>query len=171
MLENAKSTGLLTEEELRATPGYNVEALKTKKGPFIMIECVEDIPCNPCETVCPHGAIVVGDNITNLPRVIPEKCNGCGNCVAICPGLAIFMIDLGYKEGSAAITFAHEYLPLPDKGESVKAVDRAGNVVCDAIVEKIVKVKSFDMTNVITISVPAEYVEIVRGIERKREAR
>ena len=169
MLGNAKRTGLLSIEELKSTPGYNIEALKTKDGPFVMIECAEDIPCNPCETVCPHGAIIVGENITNLPRVIPEKCTGCGNCVAICPGLAIFMIEVSYKEDLARVTFAYEYLPVPAKGSIVNAVDRAGQVVCDATVEKIVKVKSYDMTNVMTISIPVEYAEVVRGIERIKE--
>jgi Fe-S-cluster-containing hydrogenase component 2 len=169
MLEDAKKTGVLSQETLMQTPGYDVAALKAKKGPVVMIECAENIPCNPCETVCPHGAILVGDKITNLPSVDVEKCTGCGLCVAVCPGLAIFLLDLGYKENFAAVTFAYEYLPVPDKGAVVPAVDREGNFICDAVVEKVVSVKGFDMTKVMTISVLAEFALVVRGIKRTVE--
>ncbi len=166
MLAKAKATGVLDQETLKKTPGYNIEALESKKGSLVMIECVEKIPCNPCETVCPHDAIKVGNNITNLPVVIPEKCNGCGMCVAVCPGLAIFLVNANYAEGRAAVTFAYEYLPIPEKGTEVKATDREGNVVCSAIVEKMVNTKSYDQTRVVTISIPAEYANVVRGIKR-----
>ncbi len=169
MLKKAKVSGILDQETLIKTPGYDIEALESKKGALVMIECAEKIPCNPCETVCPHGAIQVGDNITNLPQVIPEKCTGCGMCVAVCPGLAIFLVDTDYAKGRAAVTFAYEYLPVPDKGSKVKATDREGNVVCNATIEKVVSPKSYDQTKVITISIPAENAHIVRGIQRISE--
>lgn len=170
MLEDAKKTGILSQKALIQTPGYNIDALKAKKGPMVMIECAENIPCNPCETVCPHGAIVVGDKITNLPSVNAEKCTGCGLCVAVCPGLAIFLVDIGYEENRASVTFAYEYLPVPDKKSLVSAVDREGKFVCEAVVEKVVSVKGFDMTKVMTISVPAEFALDARGIKRTVEA-
>lgn len=64
--------------------------------------------------------------------------------------------------------FAYEYLPVPAKGDVVQAVDRAGSPVCDAIVEKVVAAKSYDMTRVITISIPVEHIEDVRGIARRK---
>ncbi|MDO4436544.1 MAG: 4Fe-4S binding protein [Coriobacteriaceae bacterium] len=36
-----------------------------------------------CQTACPHGAIVTTDDGTRT--VDPEKCVGCGTCVAACP--------------------------------------------------------------------------------------
>jgi Fe-S-cluster-containing hydrogenase component 2 len=172
VLDKAKTSGILTEDVLVQTPGYSLEALEKTKGAVVMIECAQNIPCNPCETVCPHGAITVGKPITNLPTVYPEKCIGCGICVAICPGLAIFLVNLHAGDGLGSVTFAYEYLPVPAKGDMVKAVDREGNVVCDATVEKVVSVKNYDMTKVVTITVPAEYANVVRGIaRRKREWR
>ena len=28
------------------------------KGPIVVIECPEEIPCNPCETICPKNVIL-----------------------------------------------------------------------------------------------------------------
>ena len=165
-LKQACASGILTEDVLVQTPGYPLEALKNAEKPLVMIECAQTIPCNPCETVCPFGAITVGDQITNLPAVDPEKCTGCGACVAICPGLAVFLVGQNAGDGLGSVTFAYEYLPVPQKGDIVKAVDREGKVVCDATVEKIVSAKNYDMTKVVTITLPVEYVNTARGIER-----
>ena len=170
MLKECKKNGILTKELLAQIPGYKMDAVRNAKGPVVVMECAEHIPCNPCETSCPQHAITIGDNITNLPSVDPEKCVGCGMCVAVCPGLAIFVINAHYAPGRASIMFAYEYLPVPAKGDVVTAVDRAGNPVCEAVVEKVVMAKSYDMTRVITISIPEEYIEDVRGIARKKGA-
>ena len=68
-----------------------------EKGPVAVIECIQEIPCNPCEAACRFGAIQIGDPITNLPKLIENKCTGCGICVANCPGLAIFIINKVYE--------------------------------------------------------------------------
>jgi Fe-S-cluster-containing hydrogenase component 2 len=102
--------------------------------------------------------------------VLPEKCNGCGLCVAVCPGLAIFIVDPVYKPGRAAVSFAYEYLPVPTEGDTVPATDREGHVVCSAVVEKVVSAKKYDMTRVVTISIPAEHAHTVRGILKNGRA-
>ena len=168
-LTHAKESGVLTEDVLVKTPGYLLDALNKAQKPLVMIECVQTIPCNPCETICPTGAITVGEPITNLPAVDPEKCSGCGACVAICPGLAIFLVSLHAGEGLGSVTFAYEYLPSPVKGDIVKALDREGRVVCDATVEKVISAGNYDMTKVVTVSVPVEYAKTVRGIGRGKE--
>lgn len=168
MLKDCKKSGILTKDVLASIPGYRMDAVYNAKGPVVVIECAENIPCNPCQTSCPQGAITVGEPITNLPCVDPEKCIGCGQCVAVCPGLAIFVLNAHYAPGRASVMFAYEYLPVPAKGDVVQAVDRAGSPVCDAIVEKVVAAKSYDMTRVITISIPVEHIEDVRGIARRK---
>ena len=49
-----------------------------------MMKCrvTEDcIACGSCTVECTAGAIIEGD----LYSVDPAKCNGCGDCVRICP--------------------------------------------------------------------------------------
>lgn len=158
-------TGIPSETELANCPGIpSMERIK--KGRVACIECVQEIPCNPCESSCKCGAITVGSCITNLPNLDEEKCIGCGICVASCPGLAITLLDLSYSDTECTIDFPFEYLPLPEVGDIVEAVDRSGSVRCKGKVLKITKLSSYAGTTVIRISVPAEYVHEVRSIKR-----
>lgn len=159
-----RATGVPTREELEASPGYpGAEALA--KGPIVVIECIQDIPCDPCESSCPEGAVVVGNPITNLPVFFPEKCDACGTCIPICPGQAIFRVDATYSEDEAAVSFPYEFLPMPEKGDTVKGVNRAGEAVCDALVLRVQRPKGFDQTAVITVKVPKELAMEVRGMK------
>ncbi len=79
------------------SPGFPSEQ-RIKRGSVAIIECFQDIPCNPCEMKCPRNAIKVGIPITNLPELDEEKCSGCGLCVPWCPGLAIFILNYNFDE-------------------------------------------------------------------------
>lgn len=67
------------------------------------------------------------------------------------------------------VSFPYEYVPLPEKGQTVKAVDRQGKVVCDAEVVKVMNPASFDRTPVVTLKIPVEYVDEVRSMQRRPE--
>lgn len=136
------------------------------KGPVAVIECVQEIPCNPCEAACKFGAIHVGDPITNLPTMEHDKCTGCGVCVSKCPGLAIFIVNKAYSGQTATIGFPYEYMPLPETGMEVKAVNRKGEIVCDAKVVKVLNPPAFDHTPVVTIEIPKEFADEVRSMKR-----
>ncbi len=160
-------TGFLSEEELRSSPGVPSEA-RRRKGNVAVIECIEDIPCNPCETSCRAGAIAVGEDITNLPQLDEDKCIGCQTCVPICPGQAIFLVDESLADGRAAVTLPYEFLPLPEKGETVTALDRSGTPLGDAVVTAVRKKEQMDQTAVITIEVPREWSMQARAFRLKR---
>ncbi len=161
ILEN----GYPSIEELKNAHRFPSEE-RFQKGPVAVIECLQPIPCNPCENACRFGAILVGEPIINLPELQEEKCTGCGMCVASCSGLAIFIVDKTYSATEATISFPYEYLPLPVKGQAIKAVNRAGEVVCDGTVTRVMNVKQNDHTPVVTIAIPKEFSDDVRSMQR-----
>jgi len=158
--------GYPSVEEIKAANGWPTEE-RFAKGPVAILECVQEIPCNPCEGACPFGAIHVGTPITNCPHLNEETCTGCGMCIAACSGLAIFVVDKTYSETEATISFPFEYLPLPEKGAEVQALSRAGEYVCLGKVIRVINSKKNDHTPVVTIAVPKEYVDEVRTIKRQ----
>lgn len=166
MSDNIKKSGYLCQEEIvkqECIPSKQ----RRKKGPVAVIECVEDIPCNPCEKACPRSAIHVGDDITSLPVFDEEKCNGCGLCIPACPGLAIFVVDESLDGPMARIKMPFEFQRLPKAGESVLALNRAGKAICDGKAEKVVDVDGNNKTPVVYLLVPKEAAMEVRGIRLK----
>ena len=158
-------TGIPSKAELAACPGVPSKE-RMLRGRVACIECVQEIPCNPCEGSCRFGAITIGEEITHLPCLHEEKCTGCGVCVANCPGLAITIIDGSFSETEATVDFPYEYLPLPKEGDLVDAVSRGGEVLCQGRILKVKKNKAFAGTAVISMAVPKEYIDDVRSMKR-----
>ncbi len=160
--------GYVTEEELEKFTSLNSH----REGIHPVIECTQNIPCNPCQEACKFGCISVGEKITNLPGVIAgSKCTGCGMCVANCPGQAIFLVNEDEGDGFATITLPYEFLPTPKTGEKGKALSRDGKAVCDAEIVSVRTNKTFDHTMLLTMKVPKEYAAKARfykpGMEEK----
>ncbi|MBO6142229.1 MAG: 4Fe-4S binding protein [Lachnospira sp.] len=160
------NTGYLEYEELKELQTLPDEE-RFAKGPVAVIECVQEIPCNPCEMACKFGAIQIGEPITNLPHLISEKCVGCGVCVSRCSGMAIFVVNKVYSDTTATVSFPYEYYPLPKKGDVTDAVNRKGETVCKGTIINVVNPASYDHTPVITVEIPKEYADEVRSIARK----
>lgn len=159
------NTGYLEYEELKSIQKLPDED-RYAKGPVAIIECVQEIPCNPCEAACSFGAIEIGEPITNLPTLISEKCVGCGMCVARCPGLAIVVVDKTYSETTATVAFPFEYYPTPEVGEERDAMNRKGEVLCKGKIVKVVNPKSYDHTPVVTVEIPKQYADEIRTVAR-----
>jgi Fe-S-cluster-containing hydrogenase component 2 len=130
---------------------------------FAVLECFQEIPCNPCEEACPRHAIKVGTPITNLPVLDWERCTGCGNCISKCPGQAIIVLDTSVAQWDR-VSIPYEYLPLPDVGSLVTAADRKGKPVCTAKVLNVAVIRAYDKTAVVQLEVPSGMGEVVRGI-------
>ncbi|KPL19223.1 MAG: hypothetical protein AMJ92_04240 [candidate division Zixibacteria bacterium SM23_81] len=139
---------------------------RLRRGPVAMVECVEEIPCNPCVEICPQGAISMPGGLNKLPRLDWEKCNGCGVCVSGCPGLAIFMVDLTEGRDRAKVALPYEFIPLPEKGDKVMALDREGNELGPVDVIRVQKGKRLDRTPIVTIAVPRKWALAARSIRR-----
>ena len=110
---------------------------RMEKGPVVIIECIEDIPCDPCVESCNTKAIIK-ESLTAAPIVDYEKCTGCALCVAFCPGLAIFVVDCS-REDKALVYIPYEMLPAPQKGDRGDALDRSGKRIGSVEVAKVRK--------------------------------
>jgi Fe-S-cluster-containing hydrogenase component 2 len=158
------TNGIPTETELeKVIPPPEILA----RGPVVVLECFQYIPCDPCAASCPSGAILPFEDINDLPEVDYSKCTGCGLCITACPGLAIFVVDMNYSSTEALIKLPYEMLPLPEKGQVVSGLDRAGQKVADVKVVRVLKTKN--MTNVVTISVPKDFAMVIRSIKVEKE--
>ena len=153
--------------EIKDIPVPSVE--RFQEGPIALIECVQEIPCDPCVDSCPQGAITMGDSINNVPEIDFDKCNGCGICIANCPGLAIFLIDKTYGENKARVSLPYEFLPLPEKEEKVVLLDRGGEMCGEGEVVRVRNAKAQDRTPVITIAMDKELAMTVRFFRRKAD--
>ena len=152
--ENLLLHGFVADDEIERFPGVTHRA-----GVHPVMECTQNIPCNPCEDACPKHVIEVGSNITNLPHIVEgNECIDCGMCVASCSGQAIFLINEDTGDGKAEVTMPYEFLPLPTEGQTGKALSREGKPVCDATVVRVRSSKAYDHTNLVTISVPKDMV-------------
>jgi len=153
-----RSTGIISIEELKNL-GLLPPEERLRKGPVAILECPELIPCNICVVACPTGAIKM-DRIIDIPRVEWDKCIGCAMCVAICPGLAAFVVDLS-KPDKAYVTVPHEFLPIPKVGDEVWLLGRDGKRLGKG---KVIRVWEKNRTWVVTVEVPRELAMEVRAI-------
>lgn len=140
----------------------SVEKLRSIAHAVAIVECPEAIACNPCSTVCKFGAIYV-PKVDALPIVDIDKCTGCTQCLQICPGLAIHMVKV--EQETAEISVPYEFLPMPEKGETVSVLNRRGEVIGEGEVVRILsREKSIGDTAVVTFRVNASLAEEARDI-------
>jgi len=159
---------VISRKDIEETPGYPSKS-RINRGAVAVIECPEEIPCNVCEGACPREAIKVGHPITNLPILDEDKCTGCGLCIAQCPGLAIFVIDMKFSDQEAMVSFPYEHLPVPKVGSIIDAVDRNGNILTESKVVRVHKEKYYDHTLIISVAVPKAFAQDIRGILWRRK--
>ena len=151
-MEDYEVSGVISRDMIK------MPSEKHLKRGVAIIECVQEIPCNPCVNACPFGAISMED-LNALPKIDYDKCVGCGRCVSVCPGLAIFLVKIEGENGF--VTLPYEMLPIPKVGEVVKVLDREGKVVGKG---KIVKVRVENKTGIITVKVDRNLIMEVRNI-------
>ena len=138
---------------------------RLEKGPVAIIECFQRIPCNPCATSCKKGAIIPFVDINDLPNLNHEACNGCSLCVFNCPGLAIMVVDYTYSEDQVSFKIPYEFLPLPEKGQSIRGLNREGQEICDCTVVNVMNSKVMDRTPLITVAVDKVHLKSFRNIK------
>lgn len=151
--ENLLKHGYVAEHEILRFPG-----VEKRVGVHPVMECTQNIPCNPCQDSCPKNCITIGEKMVSLPSVDESKdCIGCGMCVASCSGQAIFLIDEEFEKGYTSIMMPYEFYPLPEAGDKGFACDRSGKVICETEVIAVKNILAYDHTALLTIKVPTEY--------------
>ena len=159
----------------------NMEILKSKPGiqhteisetctanVFPVLHCTQEIPCDPCATLCPKGLITLRtDDIRSIPQFNPDlgDCIHCEKCVAGCPGLAITLVDFRKDLQNPFVSIPVEFnqtqlAALVD----VITVDTEGR---ELGISQIIKIKNSprnDRTLIVTIQAPARNANQIAGI-------
>lgn len=130
------------ERVLKSKPGPVLERAKPEgeQGVMPIFHCVQEVPCNPCTSVCPEGAIrTERDEITGLPYLVEASlCKGCMNCIFICPGLAATLVDYRKDQERPTVTLPYEvWREKVEVGQRVPVTDMDGAVLGSYPVEKV----------------------------------
>jgi len=140
-------------------------------GVYPVLRCEQEIPCNPCTEVCPKDSIVIPEGtIVGRPKLVGD-CVGCLKCLAVCPGLAISLVDRRLDPAGlrAKVTVPWE---MPEgrihAGDRVLTTGREGEPVGSATVVRILSGKALNRRRLVVLDVPGAEADRVAGI-RYRE--
>jgi sarcosine oxidase subunit alpha len=165
-----------TAEILKSHPGQTTHETVPQEGKvFPVLHCSQEIPCNPCTSVCPQGAIfITEDDIRQVPDYIADQlgtaCTGCEKCVNICPGLAITLVDWRKEADHALVTIPYEFeRGSVHKGDTVTVLDTTGNVLGDVEVVRVRSGKATDRTVLVKVRAPREMATRIAGIRVQEE--
>ncbi|MDD3501899.1 MAG: FAD-dependent oxidoreductase [Candidatus Cloacimonadales bacterium] len=115
---------------LKSHPGAILpyQKIEVEEGVRPNIHCLQEIPCNPCTSVCPTQSIIIeGTSIMGQPQY-KGSCIGCGKCLFICPGLAISLLDYRKDTDNPIVSLPYEITNIPVKvGDKLKVVDIDAN--------------------------------------------
>ncbi len=127
------------------------------------LECIEDIPCNLCETACPDSAIRINRRAVPATFLIESSCTACGKCLKACPAQAAVMLHEPLDAASSKIVFSCRSGERYHAGELVKLVNRKGESLGSARVIEHFK----DDIELVQVEVPAHLVWQARGIQKQ----
>jgi len=157
-----------TAEILKSRPGAVVteDIPDDEQGVFPVLHCAQEIPCNPCTSICPQGCITIGvDDIRGLPEYIGDECIGCEQCVAICPALAVTLVDYGNGSGDATVTVPYEFPPETiAPGDTVTVLDTEGKLLGNVEVLRVREPRFADRALLVRLKAPRAIAKRIAGI-------
>ncbi len=159
-------------EILKSKPGacFQRELPQVEEGVVPVFHCSEEIPCNPCASVCPQGLIHIDeDDIRKLPwflgTELDKACLGCERCVVICPGLAITLVDYRQDQQLPTVTLAYELSAgTISPGDKVTAVDVEGGLLGEVEVTDVRSLPRNDRTVLVRLRVPRDQAKRLAGV-------
>ena len=157
-----------TAEVLKSRPGATIteEIPEDELGVFPVFHCSQEIPCNPCTSICPQGSILIeGGDILGLPTFNEKDCIACEQCVAVCPGLAITLVDYRRDGEGALVTIPYEFAPENlQAGQTVTVLDTLGLVLGNVLVERVRAPKFADHAALVKVRAPLDIAKQIAGI-------
>ncbi|MCJ7434339.1 MAG: FAD-dependent oxidoreductase, partial [Anaerolineales bacterium] len=163
-----------TSEILKSRPGEITHETIPDDGEAVypVLHCSQEIPCNPCTSICSQGAIVIDDiDIRKVPDYIAKKlgveCIACEKCITICPGLAITLVDIRKEQPETAlVTIPYEFEKGSIKtGDHVTVLDTLGTALGSVKVVRTRIGKATDRTVLVKVRAPREIANQIAGIE------
>jgi sarcosine oxidase, subunit alpha len=161
-----------TAELLKSKPGQiSHESVPQAGEVYPVLHCSQEIPCNPCTSVCTQGAIFIDENdIRQVPQYIAEQlgttCIACEKCVTVCPGLAITLVDLRADGDTALVTIPYEFgREAIHAGDWVVVTNTDGVVVGQVEVVRVRSGKATDRTVLVKVRAPRQIANQIAGIQ------
>jgi NADPH-dependent 2,4-dienoyl-CoA reductase/sulfur reductase-like enzyme/Fe-S-cluster-containing hydrogenase component 2 len=154
---------------LKSRPGKVVHRDPPDKadGVFPIFHCHQEVPCNPCTSVCPqHSIRTQDDTITGLPVLTDiDNCTGCAACAAVCPGLAITLVDFRKDPENPLVTLPYEvWREKVEVGRIVPVTDVDGAILGHYPVTKVSKRKKYPGTLLVQVRVDRPAAKRAVGI-------
>jgi bacterioferritin-associated ferredoxin len=160
---------------LKSKPGRCVPEVfdEVSEGAMPLIHCTQEIPCDPCSSLCINGLIYVdAKDIRKLPKFEGDafSCGCCEECVGGCPGLAITLVDYYSDANFPTVSIPYEIKRGGIKsGDLVTVVDTQGKALGQVGVQAVHDNPSSDRTQVIQVKAPSEYARKIAGIRIQDE--
>lgn len=158
------------EKILKSKPGPILQREKPKEETGVMpiFHCLQEVPCNPCTSVCPEKAIrTERDEITGLPYIVDVSlCKGCMNCAFVCPGLAATIVDYRKDAEHPTVCLPYEvWRDKVEKGQKVPVTDADGAILGSYEVEKVLaNPKKYPGTLLVQVKVERQVAKKAAGI-------
>jgi NADPH-dependent 2,4-dienoyl-CoA reductase/sulfur reductase-like enzyme/Fe-S-cluster-containing hydrogenase component 2/bacterioferritin-associated ferredoxin len=155
---------------LKSRPGstFSEDLPNLAEGVVPIFHCSQEIPCDPCSSLCPHGLIIVDKkDIRSVPTFVGNNycCEVCEKCVAGCPGLAITLVDYRANPEKPIVSIPYEFSSeMITRDDIVTILDTEGNSLCDTEVFDIHSIKTSDRTMIIQVEADKEMAPHIAGI-------
>lgn len=161
-----------TEEILKSKPGPIKRAEPGEPplpaGLYPVFHCTQEIPCNPCASICPKGLILIDHHdIRAVPSFTGSEtdCVGCEKCITVCPGLAITLVDYRDDPDHPIVSIPYEFnYDVTPESEKVTVLDTEGAVLGDLEVVKVERIFGRDHTIVVKVRAPYAIAPRIAGI-------
>ncbi len=165
-LEWAEFEAILKSKPGKILPTPSYEKME---GVFPVMHCNQEIPCDPCSTVCPKHLITISKtDIRSTPKFPygqDTDCIACARCVSVCPGLAVSLVDFRKSKDYALITLPYEQDPEQVKpGTLVTVTDVDGEELSQLTIKSTRKLPGYNGTTLVSLEAPREIATKISGV-------